>query len=70
MKFGNINIFNEYYDLEEDQNKSRQHVLEEFERRKKARQIAVAVDDVEVKTHLRHLNEPICMQVFTCFLIC
>lgn len=56
-KFGN----NEYYELEEDQSQSRQHVLEEFERRKKARQIPVSVDDIEVRTHLRSLNEPICI---------
>lgn len=36
-------------------------LLEEFERRRKARQINVSTDDVEVKKNLRHLNEPICL---------
>lgn len=36
-------------------------LLEEFERRRKARQINVSTDDVEVKKNLRHLNEPVCL---------
>lgn len=36
-------------------------MLEEFERRKKARQVNVSTDDSEVKKHLRQLNEPICL---------
>lgn len=36
-------------------------LLEEFERRRKARQINVSTDDVEVKKDLRRLNEPICL---------
>lgn len=36
-------------------------LLEEFEKRRKARQINVSTDDVEVKKNLRHLNEPICL---------
>lgn len=35
-------------------------LLEQFDLKRKSRQIAVSVDDVEVKSHLRDLNEPIC----------
>lgn len=47
-------------DIEEEVNKDKQLVLEEFERRKRARQINVSTDDVEVRAHLRQLEEPIC----------
>lgn len=36
-------------------------MLEEFERKKKARQINVSTDDNEIKKSLRQLNEPICL---------
>lgn len=36
-------------------------LLEEFERRKRARAIAVSTDDAEVKKDLRQLGEPICL---------
>lgn len=36
-------------------------MLEEFERKKKARQINVSTDDAEIKKSLRQLNEPICL---------
>lgn len=36
-------------------------LLEEFERRRKARLINVSTDDSEVKRNLRQLNEPICL---------
>lgn len=36
-------------------------LLEEFERRRKARQINVSTDDSEVKKNLRQLNEPVCL---------
>lgn len=39
----------------------RQALLEEFERRKKTRQINVSTDDGEVKKLLRQLGEPICL---------
>ena len=39
----------------------RTEVLEEFERKKKARLINVSTDDTEVKKGLRHLGEPICL---------
>lgn len=58
---GNINISNEYMELEDDMSKDRLALLEEFERRKKARQINVSTDDFEVKKNLRHLGEPICL---------
>ncbi|KAJ8896325.1 hypothetical protein PR048_001669 [Dryococelus australis] len=58
---GNINISDEYMDLEEEMNRDRQALLEEFERRKRARQINVSTDDEEVKKNLRQLGEPICL---------
>lgn len=36
-------------------------VLAELERRRKARIIAVTVDDGEIKQQLRSLNQPICL---------
>lgn len=41
--------------------KDKAALLEEFERRKRARLINVSTDDVEVKRNLRQLNEPICL---------
>jgi len=58
---GNVHISNEYMELEDEMSKDRQALLEEFERRKKARQINVSTDDFEVKKHLRQLGEPICL---------
>ncbi|KAG6797243.1 U4/U6 small nuclear ribonucleoprotein Prp4 [Apis cerana] len=57
----NIHISNEYMELEDEMSKDRQALLEEFERRKKARQINVSTDDSEVKRNLRQLGEPICL---------
>lgn len=57
----NVHISNEYMDLEDEMSKDRQQLLEEFERRKKARQINVSTDDSQVKLDLRHLGEPICI---------
>lgn len=53
----NLNI---YFHLNY-RSKDKALLLEEFERRKKARQINVSTDDVEVKRNLRQLNEPICL---------
>uniref|UniRef100_A0A1B0D1P2 Pre-mRNA processing factor 4 (PRP4)-like domain-containing protein n=1 Tax=Phlebotomus papatasi TaxID=29031 RepID=A0A1B0D1P2_PHLPP len=55
-----------HYGSLEDSERQRQSVVlqddtEEFERRKKARQINVSTDDVKVKRNLRGLNEPICL---------
>lgn len=58
---GNIHISNEYMELEDEMSKDRQALLEEFERRKKARQINVSTDDSEVRRMLRQLGEPICL---------
>lgn len=58
---GNVHISNEYMELEDEMSKDRQALLEEFERRKKARQINVSTDDSEVKRNLRQLGEPICL---------
>jgi len=41
--------------------KDKTALLEEFERKKKARQINVSTDDAEIKRSLRQLNEPICL---------
>lgn len=41
--------------------RDKQALLEEFERRKKARSINVSTDDAEVKRNLRQLGEPICL---------
>lgn len=41
--------------------KDKTALLEEFERKKKARQINVSTDDSEIKKSLRQLNEPICL---------
>ncbi|CAG2053033.1 unnamed protein product [Timema podura] len=58
---GHVNISDEYMELEEEMNRDRQALLEEFERRKRARQINVSTDDGEVKKNLRQLGEPICL---------
>ncbi|GFT82161.1 hypothetical protein TNCV_3910761 [Trichonephila clavipes] len=58
---GNVNVSEEYMDLEEEINREKQMLLEEFERRKKARQINVSTDDAEVKANLRQIGEPICL---------
>lgn len=61
VSVGNVHISNEYMELEDEMSKDRQALLEEFERRKKARQINVSTDDSEVKKDLRQLGEPICL---------
>lgn len=62
IEAGNINFSDEYLEIEEDNcNLDKSIVLEEFERRKRARQINVSTDDAEVKASLRQLGEPICL---------
>lgn len=61
VTLANVHISNEYMELEDEMSKDRQALLEEFERRKKARQINVSTDDSEVKKNLRQLGEPICL---------
>lgn len=58
---GNIQVSNEYFDLEAEVSKDKQALLEEFERKRRARQINVSTDDAEVKKNLRQLNEPVCL---------
>ncbi|XP_058059445.1 U4/U6 small nuclear ribonucleoprotein Prp4 [Anopheles bellator] len=50
----------DYMNLDAEVAKDKAALLEEFERRKKARLIHVSTDDDEVKSALRKLNEPIC----------
>ncbi|KAL0080122.1 WD40-repeat-containing domain protein [Phycomyces blakesleeanus] len=52
------------HDLSESSARAREadrEVLEEFERRKRARQLAVPTDDVRVRQRLREINEPQCL---------
>ncbi|CAN8019984.1 U4/U6 small nuclear ribonucleoprotein Prp4 [Ixodes scapularis] len=58
---GNIHISDEYMEIEDEGGRDRQQLLEEFERRKKARQINVSTDDTEVRSTLREMGEPICL---------
>ncbi|XP_013418559.1 U4/U6 small nuclear ribonucleoprotein Prp4-like [Lingula anatina] len=59
---GNINISEETMEIEEaDGPDSNAAVLAFFEKRKRARQIQVSTDDLEVKANLRQLGEPICL---------
>jgi len=58
----NIQVSKEYLDLEKDQMSSdKVEMLEEFERRKKVRAINVSTNDLDVKSDLRQLGEPICL---------
>ncbi|XP_072941312.1 uncharacterized protein U4-U6-60K [Epargyreus clarus] len=60
-EFGDIQISNEYMDLEDEMSKDKKALLEEFERRRKARQLNVSTDDDEVRRSLRQLGEPVCL---------
>uniref|UniRef100_A0A1A9WTI4 Pre-mRNA processing factor 4 (PRP4)-like domain-containing protein n=1 Tax=Glossina brevipalpis TaxID=37001 RepID=A0A1A9WTI4_9MUSC len=53
-------IDDDFFDLETEVAKDKVALLEEFERKKRARQINVSTDDAEIKRNLRYLNEPIC----------
>jgi len=67
---GHINISNQYMSIEPQRTVStHQLVIDEFEKKRKARQITVTVDDHQVQAHLRHLEEPICKLTMT-FIIC
>ncbi|EDO43295.1 predicted protein [Nematostella vectensis] len=61
IQSGNINISEgEYLELSEDTTSERhQELLEQFERRKKARMITVPTDNAAVQARLRELGEPI-----------
>ncbi|CAH2062533.1 unnamed protein product, partial [Iphiclides podalirius] len=60
-ELGDIQISNEYMELEEEMSKDKKALLEEFERRRKARQLNVSTDDDEVRRSLRQLGEPVCL---------
>lgn len=47
--------------MEDAISKDKQALLEEFERKKKARHVQVSTDDDEVKKNLRKLGQPICL---------
>ncbi|XP_037092324.1 U4/U6 small nuclear ribonucleoprotein Prp4-like [Pollicipes pollicipes] len=58
----NINTSTDYMELEErEMHSDKQALLDEFERRKRARQIHVSTDDGEVKRRLREREQPICL---------
>jgi len=61
----NVHHTREYLPLEgvdaEKRKGEKDEMLEEFERRKRARLINVSTDDGEVKKNLRQLGEPICL---------
>ena len=61
---GNVERSTEFLPMEDHQNpldQGNKEVLEEMERKKRARLIQVSTDDSEVKKDLRHLGEPICL---------
>ncbi|XP_004925115.2 U4/U6 small nuclear ribonucleoprotein Prp4 isoform X1 [Bombyx mori] len=60
-ELGDIQISNEYMELEEEISRDKKALLEEFERRRKARQLNVSTDDDEVRRSLRQLGEPVCL---------
>ncbi|XP_050676491.1 U4/U6 small nuclear ribonucleoprotein Prp4 [Leptidea sinapis] len=60
-ELGDIQISNEYMELEEEMSRDKKALLEEFERRRKARQLNVSTDDDEVRRSLRQLAEPVCL---------
>lgn len=47
--------------MEDAISKDKQVLLEEFERKKKARQVQVSTDDDEVKKNLRKLGHAVCL---------
>ncbi len=59
----NVHKGTEYLELEglEAEKGEKDVMIEEFERRKRARMINVTTDDAEVKKDLRQLGEPICL---------
>ncbi|KAL7644115.1 UNVERIFIED_CONTAM: hypothetical protein RMT77_004938 [Armadillidium vulgare] len=58
----NIHISNEYMELDEPEIlDEKKKMLEEFERKRRARMITVPTDDIEVQQILRQRGEPICL---------
>ncbi|KAI1723267.1 WD domain, g-beta repeat domain-containing protein [Ditylenchus destructor] len=51
----------EAFDLKKIDNPQEKEVLAEFDRRRKARNLTLPTDDVQVKLMLRRCNEPICL---------
>ncbi|XP_039762412.1 U4/U6 small nuclear ribonucleoprotein Prp4 [Pararge aegeria] len=60
-ELGDIQVSGEYMELEEEMSRDKKALLEEFERRRKARQLNVSTDDDEVRRSLRQLGEPVCL---------
>ncbi|KAJ8704192.1 hypothetical protein PYW07_013486 [Mythimna separata] len=60
-ELGDIQVSSEYMELEEEMSRDKKALLEEFERRRKARQLNVSTDDDEVRRSLRQLGEPVCL---------
>lgn len=59
---GNINISDgSAYDISDTTPEGQAELIAELEKRKRARQIQVSTDDVEVKATLRKIGEPICL---------
>ncbi|ELU16587.1 hypothetical protein CAPTEDRAFT_226300 [Capitella teleta] len=63
IRAGNINLAGgqSMYIDPDDSSQNKKDLLEEFERRKRVRQIHVSTDDGEVKIQLRQFGEPICL---------
>ena len=60
----NVQVSTDFMPLSKDENpelEDRTEILEDFERKKRARLIHVSTDDNAVKQDLRHLGEPICL---------
>src|SRR6185369_1108692 len=51
----------EFMELDKVVDPQKEAVLAEFERRKRARQMAIPTDELEVKLMLRQLGHPICL---------
>ncbi|XP_026681084.1 U4/U6 small nuclear ribonucleoprotein Prp4-like [Diaphorina citri] len=60
-KYTNVHTSNVYMEIDDEMAKDKQALLQEFERRKKARHVNVSTDDNQVKLNLRQLGEPICL---------
>uniref|UniRef100_A0A8D9F9N0 U4/U6 small nuclear ribonucleoprotein Prp4 n=1 Tax=Cacopsylla melanoneura TaxID=428564 RepID=A0A8D9F9N0_9HEMI len=59
--YAHVHTSNVYMEIDDEMAKDKQALLQEFERRKKARHVNVSTDDSQVKTNLRQLGEPICL---------
>ena len=59
LQFSVYNFFVEYMPMEETVPEDKQAALDELERKKRARMMAITTDDSEVRRYLRQLGEPI-----------